>query len=314
VSANGVPLPRARRFRARFSIGLPPREVVRRLFWRHPQHSLWTHLSHDQWYHGLQLAWAFARRLTGQRRVEYLTTTRVDVPIAGLPPAFAGFCIVQLTDMHAGPPYPMYYLEHAVDLALKEPADIYVLTGDFITVWPEDAEPCAAALEPLARRRPTWACLGNHDVWSDPSAVPQALERHGIQLLRNQGVTLERNGQRLWLAAVDDVRHGAPDLDAALAGAPPGAPVVLLAHEPDYAAEIAPSGRVALQLSGHTHGGQVVLPHFGALMLPELGRLYAPGLVRVGSMWVYTSRGIWASWPVRFRSPAEVSLIVLSPE
>jgi predicted MPP superfamily phosphohydrolase len=306
----GAPVPR-RRLRSHFTIGLPPGEIIRRLLWRPPHSNAWDYLSHDLPYHFLQIAWAFGRRLTGQRRVERLRVDRVRVPIPGLAEDFNGFRIVQLTDLHAGPPYPMYYLEHAVRLALQLPADLYVLTGDFITVWLEDAGPAATALRPLADHRPTWACLGNHDVWADPDRVHATLERAGISVLRNSGVPLARNGARVWLAGVDDAKHGKPDLEVALSGRPPDAPVVLLAHEPDFADEVAPTGWVALQLSGHTHGGQVVLPRVGPLMLPDLGRLYPPGLVRVGAMWVYTSRGVWSSWPVRFNSPAEISELEL---
>ena len=104
------------------------------------------------------------------------------------------------------------------------------------------------------------------------------------------------------------------DLDAALEGAPDRSTVILLAHEPDFADRVAADGRVALQLSGHSHGGQVRLPFIGAPMLPHLGRKYPYGLRRVGSMWLYTNRGVGViAPPVRFNCRPEVTLLTLQP-
>jgi predicted MPP superfamily phosphohydrolase len=290
------------------------REAVRRALWRRPGRDWRPYLMHDLPYHCMQVAVATAWHWTGSRRPSPRRADRVRVPVRGLPDAFEGFRIVQLSDMHAGPPYPLNDLEQAVALALDEPADLYALTGDFITAWPDDAEPAARLLAPLAARAPAWACAGNHDVWIDWDVVRAALERHGMRVLCNESVALRRGADVLWLAAVDDARHGRPDLHAALADVPAGAPVVLMAHEPDYAAYVTQFERVALQLSGHTHGGQIVVPGRGPLRLPSMGRLYPPGLVRVGRLWLYTSRGVGASWPVRVNAPAEISVIELTKE
>jgi hypothetical protein len=130
--------------------------------------------------------------------------------------------------------------------------------------------------------------------------------------LVNQGIAVEHNGGLVYLAGLDDGWSGHPDLDTALQGAPDQAPVVLLCHEPDLADRYAADGRVALQLSGHSHGGQVRLPGKGPLVLPFLGRKYDFGLYHVGGMWLYTNRGLGCiSVPYRYNCPPEVTHFTL---
>jgi predicted MPP superfamily phosphohydrolase len=131
-------------------------------------------------------------------------------------------------------------------------------------------------------------------------------------VLDNSGVALSAGGSQLYLAGVDDCWSGAPDLELALDGAPAAAPVVLLAHEPDFADTFALDGRVSLQLSGHSHCGQVRLPGIGALVLPTYGQKYDAGLNKASNMWVYTTRGIGVIGPpVRFNCPPEITEIML---
>ena len=132
-------------------------------------------------------------------------------------------------------------------------------------------------------------------------------------MLRNAGRLIESNGDVFWLAGVDDVWEQHADLNAALASAPPGVLKILLAHEPDYADVVAADGRVSLQLSGHSHGGQVRLPFVGVPRLPYLGTKYPYGLRRVGNLWLYTNRGIGViAPPIRFNCRPEVTLITLT--
>jgi predicted MPP superfamily phosphohydrolase len=111
---------------------------------------------------------------------------------------------------------------------------------------------------------------------------------------------------------LDDGWSGNPDLEATLDGAPSDVPVVLLCHEPDLADQYSLDGRVSLQLSGHTHGGQIRLPGVGALILPYLGRKYDLGLYKVNHMLLYTNRGIGViSEPVRYNCPPEITQFIL---
>ena len=128
---------------------------------------------------------------------------------------------------------------------------------------------------------------------------------NSIPVLMNDAVPIERNGARLWIAGVDDVWQRRADLDLALRHVPATEPTVLLAHEPDYA-ELAKRYPIDLQLSGHSHGGQVRLPFYGAPILPYLAKIYSIGLERADAMWVYTNRGIGVvSPPVRFNCRPE---------
>jgi predicted MPP superfamily phosphohydrolase len=175
-----------------------------------------------------------------------------------------------------------------------------------------EAEIIVEAFSRLQAPAGVFAILGNHDHWTDAEQVCEAAREAGVTVLRNQGMALQEGA--LWLAGVDDVWEEKHDLEAALGGAPDESAVILLAHEPDYADEVAADGRVALQLSGHSHGGQVRFPYFGATVLPYLGRKYPFGLRQVGSMWLYTNRGVGVvSPPVRFNCRPEITLLTLLP-
>jgi hypothetical protein len=136
-------------------------------------------------------------------------------------------------------------------------------------------------------------------------------------MLTEAGITVLRNAAReveagLWVAGVDDVWEQHADLDDALAGVPAGAAVVLLAHEPDYADTVAADGRVGLQISGHSHGGQVRWPLFGPPILPYLATKYYTGQYQVGDMWLYVNRGVGLISPaVRFNCRPEVTFLTL---
>jgi hypothetical protein len=137
------------------------------------------------------------------------------------------------------------------------------------------------------------------------------LRQAGIQVLRNRAVPLERDGKRIWLAGVDDVLAGVDDLDEALRGVPAAEAVILLVHEPDFADQAA-TYPVDLQLSGHSHGGQVRFPFVGALYLPKLARKYPLGLRHIGRLKLYTNPGVGTlRIPVRWNCPPEVTLIRL---
>jgi len=239
----------------------------------------------------------------------WLALERVDVSLHGLPAAFDGFTIVQLSDLHRGPEVAQEDIERAVELALRQEADLAVLSGDFVSRSAGNAASCAEALAPLAGAGEVLACLGNHDHWTHADTVAGALAEAGITVLRNAAREV---ADGLWVAGVDDVWERQADLDKALAGVPSGATVVLLAHEPDYADTVAADGRVCLQVSGHSHGGQVRWPFFGPSVLPYLATKYYAGRYQVGDMWLYVNRGVGLISPaVRFNCRPEVTLLTL---
>jgi hypothetical protein len=198
--------------------------------------------------------------------------------------------------------------------------DLVVLTGDFVSTKPlprhfsvELGYHCAEHLSRLTCPL-RYAILGNHDRLVGANAVTDALHTHGIPVLANSFVPLEQNGHRIWLAGIKDVLEDKPDLDTAL---PPAKsehePVILLAHEPDFA-DYAVGRQVDLVLSGHTHGGQILLPLLPPLFLPDMGTKYVHGLFRMrDGMQLYVNRGIGAvTLPFRFRCKPEITVITLA--
>ncbi len=234
---------------------------------------------------------------------------RVNVRLPGLPLHLDGFTIVQLSDLHRGPEVLAEDVSRAVRLALRqERADLIVLTGDYVSRSAGYASSCAEALAPLAAGT-VLACLGNHDHWTDADVVAAALADVGIDVLRN---VARQVADGLWVAAVDDVWERRADLDRALEKVPGGATTVLLAHEPDYADTVAADGRISLQLSGHSHGGQVRVPLRGPLVLPYLARKYHAGLYTIGDMRLYVNRGVGLLAPaIRLNCRPEVTLVTL---
>ena len=244
---------------------------------------------------------------------------RVEIRLSRLGESFHGFRIAQLSDIHFGPYMGVARLQRALRLAQSFQPDLVVFTGDFVSsplgrsngpAGARFAEPCA---DVIARWKgvPLFAILGNHDHWNDADIVTAALMERGIRLLRNESFPVERGRERLWITGVDDVFERKADLPRALSSVPAGETTLLLAHEPDYADFVARFS-VDLQLSGHSHGGQVRVPGIGPIVLPKLARKYHTGLYRIHELQVYTSRGLGViSPPVRFNCPPEVSLITL---
>jgi len=247
---------------------------------------------------------------------------RIEVRLPRLPAALDGFTVAQLSDFHYDPHFSITAIQSAVNMTNQLKADLVVLTGDFVTVpflerldgatrAADAIDPCARLLSAINSRHGLVAILGNHDVFADPDHVTRSLEVAGIKVLRNQCVPIEREGARFWLAGVDDVLGGGANVGETLRGVPGGEAVMLLCHEPDFADKVT-RHPVDLQLSGHSHGGQVRLPLIGPLYLPELARKYPAGLRRIGSMMLYTNRGIGTiRLPVRWNCPPEVTLFTL---
>lgn len=242
-----------------------------------------------------------------------LAVARVSVPLPALPPGFDGYRIVQLTDLHFGPAIAKATITRALWLTDDLAPDLVVITGDFITYYLEE-KPLRRALDQLDAPDGVWAVLGNHDHWFDPDGVRRVLGETGVAELRNANTAITRGDDTLWLAGVDDIWVRQHDLDAALDGIPPGATAILLAHEPDYADEVAPVGRVSLQLSGHSHGGQIRVPVRGGPYLSDflhLARKYPHGLYKIDDMWLYTSAGVGRGPIPRVFASPEVTEITL---
>lgn len=256
------------------------------------------------------------------REPSHPVAEHIEVRLARLPEIFEGFRIAQITDIHFGPYMDQPELEKSVRLAQEFQPDLVALTGDFVShplfqhnglVGARNAEPCA---DVFARWKgvPQVAVLGNHDHWNGADVVAAALAEREIQVLRNGALPIERANQRLWVAGIDDALEGHADLSRALAKIPRTDATVLMAHEPDFA-DHAARFPVDLQLSGHSHGGQVRIPGVGPIILPAMAHKYHTGLNRVGPLQVFTSHGIGViDPPVRLFCPPKVSLVTLKKE
>jgi uncharacterized protein len=196
---------------------------------------------------------------------------------------------------------------------MAEPADLLLLGGDFISDAARYMRPLLALLGERAMRFPlgAFAVLGNHDYTVGADRVARELSSCGVQVLRNGNAPVEWNGVRLWMAGMDDALLGNPSVPDAMAGIPDGSFVISLWHEGDWAEETARAG-ASLQLSGHSHGGQVRLPGIGSITAPEGGRRWVIGWHDVEGMPLYVSRGLGTYRPpVRFRCRPEVTRIIL---
>jgi hypothetical protein len=218
-----------------------------------------------------------------------------------------------VTDTHIGPAIRAVDVDRALSLLSTASPDLLLLGGDYICESPRFAPDAAAVLGEHAASTPygAVAVLGNHDYSCDAPRLTSLLERQGIRVLRNEAARVETPSGGLWIAGIDDAILGFPDVAHAFAGVPPDAATVALWHEPDWAAETARYGPL-LQLSGHSHGGQVRLPFLGNIAAPSGGRRFVSGLNHAAGMPIYTSRGVGVFRPpIRFRCPPEVTLITL---
>lgn len=238
---------------------------------------------------------------------------RAPVRLPNLPDRFRGTTIALLTDIHHGPFVPLVYVRHVVRTVNRLRPDAVCLCGDYVHRDRKYIEPCIRELGRLESRFGSYAVLGNHDHWEGADEVRSAFARHRIPDLTNRGLWLENQGERIRLCGVGDLWEDQQDLEAALGEAERGDATLLLSHNPDYAEQIHDE-RVGLVLSGHTHGGQVVLPFAGAPFIPSrYGDKYLHGLVRTRTTQVFVSRGIGTiTPPVRFRCRPEIALITLS--
>ncbi|WP_321905438.1 metallophosphoesterase [Paraburkholderia tropica] len=238
----------------------------------------------------------------------------VDVPIRNLPAELDGFTIVQLSDIHVGPTIKHDYVERIVRAVNQLDADVVAITGDVVDGSVQHLADHTAPLGRLAAQHGVYLVTGNHEYYSGADAWVAEFRRIGLTVLMNQHMVIEHGGARLVLAGVTDYTGGhfdpahRSDPQGALRGAPDDVNTrVLLAHQPRSAHAAADAG-YTLQLSGHTHGGQIFPWNF----LVRLQQPFTAGLEKLGSLWVYTSRGTgyWGP-PKRLGAPSEITRVRL---
>jgi predicted MPP superfamily phosphohydrolase len=239
---------------------------------------------------------------------------RIDVPLDRLDSALDGYRIALLTDIHLGPINGRAFLADVVARVNQADVDLVAIAGDLVDGDTAALGAAAAPLRQLTSRDGTFFVTGNHEYFSGAEAWVGFLAGLGVRVLRNERVEIRRGTAAFDLAGVDDVTaaasgvpgHGT-DLRKALAGRDPARPVVLLAHQPRIVAQAADLG-VDLQLSGHTHGGQMVPFN----LLVRLQQPVVAGLSQVRRTWLYVSRGVgfWGP-PVRVGAPPEITVLTL---
>ncbi len=244
--------------------------------------------------------------------------TYLRLAISNLPPEFYGFRIVQLSDIHHSPFLGEEEIAEAVRRANDLEPDLIALTGDYVSHSSEYIAGCARALGSLRARHGVFAVLGNHDHKTDGEMVGWALNHHGIRVLSNENVCIERQGAYIRLAGIDDMLVRRDDLATALNGTRFDETRILLAHNPAVIREAARAG-VDLVLAGHTHGGQINWrlligreDRKTARWLRRPSRRLMRGHAQFGSTHLYVNRGLGTIIvPLRYGCRPEISVLEL---
>lgn len=256
----------------------------------------------------LAKSWSIKAK-TAMDEANSLSLEQVAIRLKRLPPRLDGFRIIHLSDIHHSPFTGLDHIERVVKVANRLKPDLFVLTGDYVSHEREYIAPVAAALGRLKAKHGIYACLGNHDHWTDAELVTHLFRGEGINVLVNEGLRFEARGASFWLSGVDDYMVGKTDVRAALHGSFPDEMKLLLAHNPIIFREAARSN-VDLTLSGHTHGGQIKLRDDEKRLLPK--RKLKAGLHSRRNSQIYITRGIGTVVvPIRYQCPPEISLLEL---
>ena len=238
-----------------------------------------------------------------------LTVEEVSIELDRLPAKLAGLKIIHLSDIHHSRFTDLEHISRAVDIANKLRPDVVFLTGDYVSHDADYIAPVAEVLGSLESEFGTFACLGNHDHWTDAELVTHLLRGEGINVLINEGQRFEARGSSFWLAGVDDYMAGKTDVAAALKGSFPDELKLLLAHNPVIFRQ-AVRANIDLTLSGHTHGGQIKMRDPEKRILPR--RKLSSGLHYRKDSQIYITRGIGTVVvPARYQCPPEITLLEL---
>jgi uncharacterized protein len=239
---------------------------------------------------------------------------RVSVGLRGLDPSLAGFRIAVVSDIHLSALLGRGHTARITDMINGSSPDLVAIVGDLADGTPEELRSAVEPLADLAPREGSFFVTGNHEYFIDADAWVRELDRLGVHTLRNERTAISRGSGSFDLAGVTDVmgrsNGDGPDFDRALGGRQTDRPVVLMAHQPVQVTEAAQRG-VGLQLSGHTHGGQMYpFHHFIPLQQPAVA-----GLSKVDDTWLYVTRGagFWGP-PVRVGAPPDITVVELHPE
>lgn len=243
-----------------------------------------------------------------------ITITKHDLSHQSVPSGFDGIKIVQFSDTHIGHNFELEQLAKCTDAINKLKPDLIFFTGDLIDE--PNRYPFAESIPPILSklRAPLgkFAIYGNHDHGGYGTNLYKGImEASGFEVLINEGRAITFNNSDVWIAGLDDLMLGKPDYDLTLSQIPEGLYSILLAHEPDAALKTS-QYNISLQLSGHSHGGQIQLPFIGPLITPPFAKHYFEGFYNVDGLKLFVNRGMGTTRePYRFLSPPEITLFTL---
>ena len=244
--------------------------------------------------------------------------TEARITVTGLPPQLEGFTIGLISDIHSSSFMTKKQMDGYCAGVMGLGTDLIVVPGDFVNSQTEEVYPFAESFSALHAPSGVYGVMGNHDFYApDPERVAREVDGCGVRLLRNDSVIIQKNGARLALIGIDDVGRSdraLAQMQSASRGVPDGLPRVLLCHRPYFVDEAASTG-MDVVLSGHTHGGQIVLGHIGGVTITPaaLASPYIWGKYSRGRTQMYVSRGIGTvGLPMRINCSPEITRITLS--
>lgn len=244
----------------------------------------------------------------GRVKVESLS-----ILVPRLQKEFDGYRVALISDIHMDGWMNLDRMKAVVALLNEQKPDLVAIAGDYVTdTVVLDSRQLSKALSLIESVDGVVAILGNHDYMTDHAMIRRLIHESGIVELSNEVYTVRRGESRLYVAGVDNFRQRRARLDLVLQKLPEEGAAILLAHEPDFADVSAATGRFDLQLSGHSHGGQVRLPFVGPVVRPLYAMKYPDGLRRVDGMLLYTNRGLGLLKPhLRFNCRPEITILTL---
>ncbi|BAZ38644.1 putative Ser/Thr protein phosphatase family protein [Calothrix sp. NIES-4101] len=245
----------------------------------------------------------------------WIEINSLQLTLPHLATEFDEYKIVQISDIHVNKWMTQTRLRRIFRLVNQQKPDLIAITGDFITRRQERFIPnLEATMGELQAKDGKFGVLGNHDYWADANLVSRAMAQTNVVNLANSFQTIQRGDGKLYIAGVDDIYVGKDRLDLVLQSLPKDDnAAILLAHEPDFADITATKNRFDLQLSGHSHSGQIRIPFLPPLYLPQLGQKYYAGMYQLQSMLLYTNRGIgMTGLHLRFNCRPEITVITLN--
>ncbi len=266
----------------------------------------------------LQIAMSKSMEKMGMHEFDscHFEVVPIDIIIPELDPVFDGFTVAHISDIHLGQWISTERLKGVIDLVNEQNPDIVAITGDFVSYaidhLIEDLEECLKILKP---QDVSLAVLGNHDHWLGANRIRNVLKKSGIVDISNDVYTLKKKDASIYFAGVDSITLGKHRLDMVMDKLPESGPAIMLAHEPDFADISSTTGRFSLQISGHSHGGQFIIPGLGTFIRGSNFLKYPAGKYQVGEMIQYTNRGLGTNvfW-IRINCPPEITVFSLKSQ